>query len=258
VVISIIGMLSSITLVAIRSARGKGKIAASLTFETNIYHAQGDTAFGIWEFDDNVNNSSYNNFTSTAVGSPTYEDGVTRRAIKFNGSSQYVDVTFPSGYPDFGTNIAVTAWVKSSIMSTGNMFIVSRGEANKRWEIFFSGNVMFWRTDTATPGGTGQLTCPAPSSDEWHNIAASQSGGSVKLYIDGKLCNSSTFDRFVTNNIGIIRIGALSSNDAGAGPGYYFNGSIDTVRLYSQALSASEIGAIYASEAPSYKFALKE
>lgn len=245
VVISIIGMLASVVLVSLQSAREKARVSSAQTFETNLYHAQGDRIVGMWEFDGNINDSSYNAMPGILYGSgSTYVSGVVRQAINFTGAQQIDIAAVPA--MNFGTDITVSAWVKSTVLQSGNLFVIGRGQSNTHWQILFESGYVKWRTNTSS--GTGQIYCSAPSNNEWHNIVATQTGSAAVLYIDGKKCASGNINQ-VSNLAGLIRIGASSYDDAGSGTiSYYFRGSMDTIRVYSQAISAAEVGQLYASE----------
>ena len=54
VVISIIGLLSSVVLAALNGARAKGVVASAQVFDTNIYHAFGANASVLYDFNDGV------------------------------------------------------------------------------------------------------------------------------------------------------------------------------------------------------------
>jgi len=92
VVISIIGMLASIVLVSLNSARDKARIAAALQFEANLYRTLGATAVGIWNFDEGsgttVADLSGRNNTGTLVGNPVWVDGIAGKALQFNGTNK--------------------------------------------------------------------------------------------------------------------------------------------------------------------------
>ena len=50
-----------------------------------------DDAAGIWLFDEDANDSSGNNNHGTLVGNPQWVDGKFGKALKFNGTGDYVD-----------------------------------------------------------------------------------------------------------------------------------------------------------------------
>ena len=98
-----------------------------------------------------------------------------------------------------------------------------------------------------TSGGTGNVTF---RDGNWHFgvVVLDFSGGTIKVYIDGnstpvlsQTVSSSNVDVFTTN----AAIGYQNAN-----PSYprHFNGAIDQVRIYSDALTTSEIGYLFTNE----------
>jgi len=119
VVIAIIGLLASIVMVSVSSARQKGKIAAGIRFAASLYHGLGSEATGVWDFDEGsggaVNDSSgYGN--NCAINGATWSNvtpfgaGVAgRSSLSFDGSNDYLNC----GTSDMGLTTAGTieAWV---------------------------------------------------------------------------------------------------------------------------------------------------
>lgn len=77
---------------------------------------------------------------------------------------------------------------------------------------------------------------------EWHHVVGTYDGDAVKVYVDGVLedTNSSPSGNLPTG-IGPLRIGA----DYQAVPAGFFLGSIDDVRLFGRALSATEVRTLF-------------
>jgi hypothetical protein len=77
---------------------------------------------------------------------------------------------------------------------------------------------------------------------KWHYIAATYDGTTMRIYVDGVQTGSGTsFSGNLPTQAGNVRIGA----DYDTTPANFFNGSIDDVRIYNRALSATEIQNLY-------------
>jgi len=187
---------------------------------------------GWWPLDGNGNDTSGGGHNGLVVNaSPTTDkNGSTNQAYAFNGSNTYIQVPTMS----IATTITTSAWVYSANFSQLG-FVVGKNPVNQQWEIFFSGALMYWRGGAPYNNNT---VCAIPSANNWHHIVGLQDGGNTALYIDGVKCDSDSGSTAIGNGTGTIDIGRYSS-------GYYFNGKIDDVRLYSRALSDSEVQAIY-------------
>ena len=165
----------------------------------------------------------------TLSGTPTPTIGKVGQALKFNGSTSYVTtptVSTPSA-------ISVAAWVYSANYGAA-MFVVQKAVVNSQWQLFFENGNLYWATSNH------DLSCTAPSNDNWHHLVATQTGSSGRLYIDGVQCATGESVPAIGQGTGLIWIGAHDS-----GPGYLFNGKIDDIRIYNKALSAAEVLTLY-------------
>jgi len=73
----------------------------------------------------------------------------------------------------------------------------------------------------------------------WHHLVVAQTGTTVALYLDGSLVASKTGTaNTVTAAISYLAVYAASNNP--------LDGSLDDVRIYSRALSADDVAALYA------------
>jgi hypothetical protein len=99
--------------------------------------------------------------------------------------------------------------------------------------------------DQNTEAASGINSVP-PATGQWQQIVATSKGGSGTLFIDGK--KVATGEVRWQKNSTPVTIGQdyiYSPN-----PQRCFKGDIDDIRIYSRALSAEEIKAIYELEKP--------
>ena len=245
-VISIIGVLASIVLASLSTARENARIAGGESLDAQTFHNLGSELLGAWNFDENggtvVNDSSDTGRAPSTISGATWVPGISGSALSFDGSGG-INV----GLMNVSNNITVTAWVYSTAFNQHGM-IVEKGNVNGNWEIYFeTGSKLIWRSGAVTT----DLTCPTPTDSKWHLIAATQSGSNATLYIDGHQCNTtSTYAAIGNQANGNVFIGQFST-------GYHFIGTIDQVRVYGASLLSSDIEHIYLAEAPMHKYALR-
>jgi len=246
-VISIIGLLSSIVLVAASSARDKAKRAAGLHFEAQVYHAVGAYAVGMWNFDNNLNDSSGNNNTGTCTSCPGYVQDTpsgTGYALSFNGSNNYVDCGNTTSLNP-ATALTMATWIKSTGNTESDGRIISKRDASGAYEILLitaSGRIEVY---ILTPGGGTSVDSLSSVQDgKYHFIAVTRNETNLKIYIDGKLDNTGVVTSGSVANSANLIIGRYSLS-----PMRFFNGLIDEVRVYAEALSSAQIQKLYAEEA---------
>lgn len=286
VVVSIIGMLSSIVLVAVTSARDKGRISAGQSFTSNLYQSMGDKALVYYKFDDDttttntVKDSSFSNnngyycnssndascvstlASSALVNTGTY-NGTGNALFTNNGINYYIatpNLTFSAGL-----NETVSLWIKTA--NSGVQTLVSSYDVSRRMD--HSGKWTF-RTD----GGLGSGLCdgvdtpkyycaPSPgvnlSDNKWHNFAYSLVGGTaVTVYLDGKMVGSVTIAGNLPIGSSQWFFGVSCTSNCSAGNRTSFNDAyIDDIMIFNQAVSAMQMQEIYASGAAKHGIAVK-
>ena len=196
---------------------------------------------GHWTFDGPdiqgttaIDRSSFGNNGTITGALPA--KGKLGQALSFNGTGDYVAM---------GDNIlqsqtfSVSVWAKVNTNHTGTIIVGSKNSCNNDWGGFclyvFGGTFQF---DALTNGATG-LGSIAHGIGEWHHLVAiiNHENGTVSWYGDASLIGNINFsDTFVS---GILRIGV---DPYISGP---FNGSLDDVRIYNRALSATEVFNLY-------------
>lgn len=244
VVIAIIGVLSAVVIASLNAAREKGRIAAGRQFDSNVFHSAGDSAVGIWDFDDcsgtiASDRSGFSN-NGTLVGTPTWSTDTstgTGCSILLNGTTQYVLLPNSSSL-NVSPPLTVTAWIKVVAPGAGGWSMVLAGPLG---DFGFGitnadGKLRFTKVSTIDAPVSSMVV----TQGVWHQIAAVYSNGNVQYYIDGQNDGKVVFSQALTS--GAKEIGNSGTYSA------YFNGNIDNVRLYAKDLTASEVGKLFATE----------
>jgi len=271
VVIAIIGVVSSIVLVNLKDARGKAKIAKSLQFSQNVNNSLGAYAVGIWAFDIIQGNttpdlSGYEN-TGTLKPScpncPQSVEGILRESLQFDGIDDHVQVLDTARLKFLGGGLTVTAWFKALNTTSYNGYIVSKPwngmgiyNYNLMWDN--ANNRIRWRVEGH---GSYALYSSSLPRETWHYAAGVVNGGKSELYIDGALVSSGSHgitdwtppEAYGDQNVK-LSIGNIYPNQLNQPPSYYlFNGFIDDVCIYNEALTVGQIQKHYAEGLERYK-----
>ena len=207
-----------------------------ITFRSTAQVAQ-------WNFDGN-GYDVFGTHNLTLQGSPEFVSGKYGQAISFNGTSQYAEDLVSYNITDYPLSIA--AWVKTSATSSQTVCMFNSPTTTVDavgLQITSTGGTItaFSRqgSNQYTPHGTISV-----ADGSWHHLAVVyNSVTSVDLYVDGSLDVSSIQVKPFPTNYKKVTIGRY---EKGGSPQTYFIGAIDDVRIYTTALTASEINTIYA------------
>jgi len=181
------------------------------------------------------------NGTATSIVSAANVSGVNDMAYIFNGSTSKIVAN--STYGLGATNATISAWVYNPTSGNTSGAFVKVGTTNGYG--FGVGSSTF---DSGATAGTrlvlifeGIRWIPTAKvlGSGWHHITmVINSAGTPLLYQDGV---------FVDSFAGAAPYAPTTTTYIGGGSGSarYFNGSMDDVRLYNRALSASEVLNLY-------------
>ncbi len=187
-----------------------------------------------WPLNNNANDVA-GSINGTLTNSPVFatDNKEGSHALVLNGSNQYVDFGNASGLPVGTTARTISAWTKSQSVSSGSRYIASYGTAT-------AGKSM-------SIGQSGTTLVAGAYNDElsyatfwavgvWHHICLTYDGTTARLYADGIEVASGA----KTWNLALSRayIGRSVNNN------FYWNGTVDDVRIYSSALSPSQVLAL--------------
>ena len=243
VVISIIGLLSSVVLVSMKGTREKAKTASGQEFSSQVHHALGSEAVGIWNFDEGTGASTtdwsgYNNHGSLIGGTAWATDTPSgeKYALRFDGINDYIDLPNSLGYT---TQVSAFAWFKSKGSPAGGYHIIFGGQELEISIPAASGAIrtgVFTSARYVSDHGSGLL------DGNWHFIGFTFGSSVKKSYIDGVFVGEQTgIPGTLVSSFGSRRIGRFGSSGS-----YYTNGLIDEPRIYDAVLTAGEIEQYYA------------
>ncbi len=191
-----------------------------------------------------AHDSSGNRHNGTLVSSPSSVFGKIGQALNFNGSTQWVDTNWTT---DIYSNakFTVSVWVKTT--NTGTIQVASKGGCSAGgcqagWEIQTTG-ASGWQF-LGKPSSMTCQTAKLVDDGNWHLLTAVAStsttvaNSTCTIYTDGVLSNNTVGGTFTSDTADTLQIGHRNQPT-------FFTGSIDDFRVYSRALSATEITNLY-------------
>ncbi len=191
-----------------------------------------------------------NNGNVTNFGQSSAVPGISGQALSFDGANDYVKLGAIALGGDTGT---VVATFKADTWP-------SAGAAMGIIQRYYGDEGIYLRNDSGTKiiqgevnggGGVwhGYTSATAVSAGNWYTVAMTYDGLNVRLYVNGQESAASPDPQI--GNWGYETYGWLVGSGGAYVPGSwedlssYFDGNIDEVRIYSRALSASEITDLY-------------
>lgn len=193
-----------------------------------------------YEFNDNYDDSVGINH-GTAYGQTNIVTDVQRgKVANFDGNGDYIDCGNDTSLQS--SDFSAAFWFKSrswtQVHSSYNGIISKRDDffTSLDWEIYYDGNHNEIRAMAANHSALFQNDDINPSLNTWHHLAFTKYGTEAKLYIDGLLKSIDIMDELITTNA-VLRIGTIGLDRLYQG----FDGYIDDVRIYDNALSQQEV-----------------
>jgi hypothetical protein len=206
-------------------------------------------------FSEEFNNSdNINELLGSEVssGELVNEDIQNGNVLSFDGSGDYVNIENDSSL-NFGTgDFSISAWVKTKDKDI-NGGIAGKGSAGtggKRYKLRIVSGGGYVLPTFDIDDDTTRTYIQAPKQLEngvWtHIVGTADRDGDMKLYINGQEVSSDP--NVPQNSIDDINEDFLIGRNVSTN-NEYFNGSISDVRIYSEALTPSQIKALYTHNA---------
>ncbi|MBI2577759.1 MAG: prepilin-type N-terminal cleavage/methylation domain-containing protein [Candidatus Wildermuthbacteria bacterium] len=254
VVIAIIGVLASIVSVSLQNPQKQASLAVAKRFYSQIDHALGFYAAGKWSLDDGSgatikDNSGYGN-TGTLSHSTMWRTESQCNlgfggCLDFNGTDNRV--TFSKNFNINGA-MTISFWFNTPDNITQNQYLMDTRDAagnNGPWWLIKNYNVASGKCiyQSQNPGKIcfeNRLVVQGTDwkINEWnHLVVVDQLSGS-KIYMNGKLVDTGTGESATVPST--LKIGTRYNF------GQWYNGMLDEVRIYSEALTTAQIQNLYA------------
>lgn len=208
-----------------------------------------------WKFDEQTGTFAEDSIgyhdgtlTSFPTDNSQWVEGKVGNALSFDGIDDYVDVGNDSSL-DMTNGFTVSAWVKTDGFGPTQIILAKDHPGQRAYVLYFhysntAVNFQVFDTDITYTVLVGNSSL---SADQWYHVVGtyeyvSDESSVLKVYVNGVLDNStSTAVGPVQSTSSNVNIGRRSY------PGHEspFDGSIDEVRIYDEALSQDEILWLY-------------
>ena len=172
------------------------------------------------------------------TGAPATAEGV-ERVIGLYGNALQVagsgSVQVPHSLDlEGGGPWTIELWMRREGPSTDLEVIAAKGDPSTYGLALFGDTLLFGFSEA--DGTEWAATATGVTDGSWHHIAGVYDGGELALYVDGLLSGTTpTFGAVPAVNTTPIAIGSY------LGLGAAFTGQLDQLRMYDEALSASEV-----------------
>lgn len=206
--------------------------------------AESSSLVGYWKFDDGsgiaATDSSGNGNTGTLMNGPQWVDGISGKALKFDGIDDYLSASDSPSLDVSGNQITVMFWVRAATDIDGSNPYLKLYDKGDAYHSAFLGNgkirfTIAYVHDLDTVRASW-------AADTWYHIAHVYDGSTISIYVDGVLDNSEP-------ETGSIHVTSLPFTIAAYtyGGQWFFPGTMDEFRIYNHALTPEEIRNDYES-----------
>lgn len=222
-------------------------LLASYTFEEGIPNGNNTNLTQVSDYSGNNHHGVLNSFNLTGtnsnyVGSLSNLSGLQDAALNFNGSNTAISTPLSlsnTGFP----GITMECWVKSPSAPTGGIFDGPMYADNMA--IIWNHGSAGYRGAASIQAANGQFFAASfgtLSANTWYHLALTYDGTSLKAYKNGTLVTSTATSGGLYNNGNTLVLGRHP------GQNYFFNGTVDAVRVWNVARSCYQINSTINSE----------
>jgi len=218
-----------------------------------------------YKFDEGSGTTAYDsseNGNNGTIYGASWIDGKMGKALRFNGSNNYVEIPSSPTLNSITSQITIIAWIKTNFSQRGT--IVENWYYDKTVTPQIGERAYICTAESGADagkfefglspygngsGGVWLKSNTAVTPNQWVHVAFVSNATNMSIYINGSLDATTSAPSQIHISNHSIHIGAWNAKEEGS-PLYsnFFNGTIDEVKIYNRALSAEEILADYQGE----------
>jgi hypothetical protein len=196
-----------------------------------------------------ASDSTGHSFDGTLTNGPAWTiSGKLGHAVSLDGSNDYI--ALPTGVVNGLTTATIAAWVNlTSVSSWMRIFDFGTGTTNYMFLAPKSNSGLRFAIMTPSSGGEQQITWSSSlSTNTWAHVAVVLNGGTGTLYVNGVQVAQNTAMTLTPSSLGATNLNYIGKSQFGSDP--YLPGRVDDFRIYSRALSGSEITTLASATIP--------
>ena len=186
-------------------------------------------------------------------GTITYDTGKSGQAVKLG------DYGLQMNTGKIGNAYTISLWVNptQNLVDNGSLIFMGAPKgASEYWSSVAGdgggGNIKLWSNNGSDFAWKAAFTGVALAKDEWSLVTYTQSGNDAVLYINGEAKGSGGAAISLNQDNSDLYLGVTNWDADGL-----FNGLVDEVQVYNEALTADQVYALYDTTAPEDIFAEK-
>ncbi|MGI5193621.1 exo-alpha-sialidase [Streptomyces sp. CA-288835] len=181
---------------------------------------------------------------AAVLGGARTTDGVSGRAMEFDGIDDAVRLPYDSELPLGTKDFTASLWFRYTATSGEQPLLWMGGVGTTQPQVWLRGEPASGRIqgqitvrDGASPAQSATVrTSGAYNDGQWHHLALRRGGGALTMFIDGTPISTADLPGSVSRNSPFgVHIGQKLDSRA------HFAGAIDDVRVYDRALSDTEL-----------------
>jgi glucose/arabinose dehydrogenase/PKD repeat protein len=208
-----------------------------------IYHAtftsvsQPSELVAAYAFDEGsgtVTADASNNANGGSVSGAAWVDGRFGKALSFDGVNDLVTVNDAASL-DLTVAMTLEAWVNPRTGNGWRNVLLKERPGQLAYALYGTTDTTRASAEISTGANLDVQAAATLALNTWSHLAATYDGATLRLFVNGTQVNSRAVTGAIAVSGGPLRIGGNTVW------GEYFAGLIDDVRIYSRALSQSEV-----------------